>query len=144
MENWSVAISMMFPTEAHMVQGYLQSEGIETIMKNEMITQVYNLYSNAVGGVEILVKNEDLERAIQLLEKGGYIKHEKPQIIEKVKLEKGTIKTQCPFCQSENIGKAKSPDYFMLVASLLLGTIIPILRRSNKCFDCGKEWKFEK
>lgn len=144
MDNWTIAISLMFPTEAHMVQGYLESEGIETIMKDEMTIQVNNFYSNAIGGVKILVRDVDLERTLQLLEKGGYLKTEKLTKIEKVKLEKDTNKSQCPFCHSENIGKSKSPGYIMLISSLILGAIIPILRRTNICFDCGKEWKFEK
>lgn len=144
MDNWTIAISLMFPTQAHIVQGYLESEGIETIMKDEMTTQINNLYSNAIGGVKILVRDVDLERALQLLEKGGYIKAEKVTKIEKVKLEKDTNKSLCPFCHSDNIGKSKSPGYIMLITSLILGAIIPILRRTNICFDCGKEWKYKK
>lgn len=144
MENWTIAISLMFPTQAHLVQGYLESEGIETIMKDEMTTQVNNLYSNAIGGVKILVRDEDLEKALQLLEQGGYITTEKIAKVETVKLDEATNKNQCPFCHSENIGKSKSPDLIMLIASLIFSAIVPILRRTNICFDCRKEWKYEK
>lgn len=42
-------IAMSMPTEAHMVQGYLASEGIESVLKDENITQIQPFYSNAVG-----------------------------------------------------------------------------------------------
>lgn len=144
MDNWSIAISLMFPTQAHLVQGYLESEGIETILKDEMTAQVNNFYSNAIGGVKILVRDEDLERSLQLLEQGGYITSEKTVKIETVKYDKTTNKSLCPFCHSENIGKSKSPDSIMLIASMILGVIVPILRRTNICFDCRKEWKYVK
>lgn len=144
MDNWSIAISLMFPTQAHLVQGYLESEGIETVLKDEMTAQVNNLYSNAIGGVKILVRDEDLERSLQLLEKGGYITSEKTAKIETVMYDKTTNKNQCPFCHSENIGKSKSPDIIMLIASMILGVIVPLLRRTNICFDCRKEWKYVK
>jgi hypothetical protein len=144
MDNWSIAISLMFPTQAHLVQGYLESEGIETIMKDEMTAQVNNMYSNAIGGVKIFVRDADLEKALRLLEQGGYITTEKTVKIETVKCDNYTNKSQCPFCRSENIGKSKSPDIIMLIASLIFGVIVPILRRTNICFDCRKEWRYVK
>jgi len=144
MSNWRVVISRTFPSEAHMVQGYLESEGIETILKDELTTQVNNLYSNAVGGVKVMVREEDYENAQQILKKGGYLNPEKPQKIELVNLTATTEKKQCPFCHSENIGKKKTPDVITLIISIILGLIFPFIRRSKLCFDCGKEWKWKK
>ena len=144
MSNWREAISVTLPSEAHMIQGYLDSEGIVTILKDELITQVNNLYSNAVGGVKVMVRDEDYENAQQILINGGYINPEKPQKIEIVYITSTTDKKQCPFCHSENIGKKKSPDVITLIISLILNVIFPIFRRTNMCFDCGKEWIFRR
>jgi hypothetical protein len=127
-----------------MVQGYLESEGIDTILEDDINTHFNSIYPNALGGVKVLVRDEDLEKALLLLQKGGYLNSEKNNKIELVKLDKNTKKGECPFCHSDNIGKAKSPDYIMLIASLILGAFIPSLRQPNICFDCGKEWKYEK
>lgn len=144
MSNWRVAISLTFPSQAHMVQGYLESEGIDTMLKDELTTQVNNFYSNALGGVKVLVKEEDLENAQLILQKGGYLNPEKKSKVERVNYDKSTNKKQCPFCLSENIGKRKDPDVIMLIASLILGMIIPIFRRTDICFECGKEWKYRR
>lgn len=125
-----------------MIQGYLESEGVETMLKDELTTQVHNFYSNAVGGVKVMVREDDYEKAQQILRNGGYIEFEKQIKIELVPLSASTDKKRCPFCQSENIGKQKKPNVMMLVVSLILGMIIPIFKRTDRCFDCGKEWKY--
>jgi len=137
-------ISMNMPTEAHMVQGYLASEGIESVLKDENITQIQPFYSNAVGGVKVLVREEDEAAALQVLEKGGYLHPEKLEKVEVVFRTSVTNVRQCPFCQSENIGKKKLPDVLMLLVSVVFGAIFPVFKRVNKCFDCGKEWVYKK
>ena len=144
MSNWREAISVTLPSEAHMIQGYLDSEGIVTILKDELTTQVNNLYSNAVGGVKVMVRDEDYDNAQQILENGGYINPEKLQKIETVYNTTTTDKKICPFCHSENIGKKKNPDVITLILSIILNVIFPIFRRTNMCFDCGKEWIFRR
>lgn len=144
MSNWKEAISLTFPTQAHLVQGYLESEGIDTMLKDEFTTQVNNMYSNAVGGVKVMVREEDYENAQQILQQGGYLTPEKVSKIEIVYCNNRTNKKQCPFCNSENIGKKKTPDVIMLIISLILGVIFPLFRRTDMCFDCGKEWIYKR
>jgi len=107
-------------------------------------TQVNNLYSNAIGGVKVMVRAEDYENAQLILKKGRYINPEKPQKIEIVFLTSTTDKKRCPFCHSENIGKKKNPDVITLIISLMLNVIFPIFRRTDMCFDCGKEWIYKR
>lgn len=142
MSTWKEAISLTLPTEAHMIQGYLASEGVESILKDEFTTQVNNFYSNALGGVKVMVKEEDYETALQILEKGGYLYPEKPQKVEEVYRTAATPTNQCPFCHSEHIGKKKISDVLMAVVSIVFGQIFPIFGRVNKCYDCGKEWVY--
>jgi len=144
MSNWREAISLTFPTQAHMVQGYLESEGIKTMLKDELTTQVNNMYSNAVGGVKVMVRDEDYENAQLILQKGGYLYPEKTPKIEIVYRNSMTDKKQCPFCHSENIGKKKTHDVIMLIVSMIFGLIFPMFRRTYMCFDCGKEWIFKR
>lgn len=142
MSTWKEAISLTLPTEAHMIQGYLASEGVESILKDEFTTQVNNFYSNALGGVKVMVREEDYETALQVLETGGYLHPEKPQKVEVVYRTGATPTKQCPFCHSEHIGKKKIPDVLMAIVSILFGHIFPIFRRVNHCYDCGKEWVY--
>lgn len=144
MSDWREAISVTFPSEAHMIQGFLESEGIVTILKDEITTQVNNLYSNAIGGVKVMVREEDYENVQRILIEGRYINPEKPQKMEIVNLTLTTDRKLCPFCHSDNIGKKKSPDVITLIISLLLNVIFPFFKRSEMCFDCGKEWIYKR
>jgi hypothetical protein len=92
----------------------------------------------------VLVKEEDYENAQLILQKGGYLNPEKVAKVEVVYLTDATNKTQCPFCHSENIGKRKDPALLMLFVSIIIGMITPIVKRTDMCFDCGKEWKYKK
>jgi len=144
MSTWKEAISVTLPSEAHMIQGYLSSEGIESILKDELTTQINTFYSNAVGGVKVMVSDLDFDNAQQILEKGGYLHPEAQQKVEVVYRTKSTNTQQCPFCHSEHIGKKKIPDVLMAVVSVLFGHIFPIFRRVNHCYDCGKEWIYKR
>jgi hypothetical protein len=64
MENWVIAITCTYPHEAHMIESYLSSHGIETYLKDEMTVQANIAYSNAIGGVKILVSESDYEQSV--------------------------------------------------------------------------------
>lgn len=76
MENWIEIISFTLPQDAYLVKGRLESEGIDIILKDELTAQVYNFYSNAIGGVKLLVKESDYEKAHEILVESKYIKVE--------------------------------------------------------------------
>jgi len=149
MDNWITVLTMTLPQDTYMVQGYLGSEGIESQLKDELTAQVYNFYSNAIGGVKIQVKESDYEKARLLLQKGGYLKTDDDKAdtedsIEVVTSDETTNTKICPFCQSTNIGKKKEPNLLSVFVYFILGVLFPIFRKTYKCFDCGKEWKFKK
>ena len=150
MGDWPVLIAFNYPHEAHLVKGYLESNGIETLMKDELTTQVVNIYSSAIGGVKLLVRDSDFGQGIQLLKDGGYLSDENCKSVSKVEiviLDKITNKKICPFCSSENIAVYKKTSaltaIFIAIINLITttGAISPLIRSSLKCYDCGKEWK---
>jgi hypothetical protein len=73
MDDWKTIITFTSPQEAHMAKGYLESQGIKSFILDDMTAQVNFLYSNAIGGVKVLVNDADYEQGIEILKKGGYI-----------------------------------------------------------------------
>ncbi len=153
MGNWPVLITFNYPHEAHLVKGYLESNGIETVMHDELTAQVANFYSGAIGGVKLLVRNSDFENGIQLLKKGGYLTDEdcrSESETEVVLTDKTTNKKICPFCSSDNITVVKKAGgltaivFAVINLMTLTGSAVPLLKSSFKCFDCNKEWIFKK
>jgi len=54
--------------DVHLARGKLESEGIECFIEDENIISANPLYALAVGGVKLLVKDQDVVLAKQLLE----------------------------------------------------------------------------
>ena len=73
MNNWITILTFTLPHEAHLVQSKLDSEGIETNLLDELTVQVHNYYSNAIGGVKLQVRQEDISTTVHLLKEMGYL-----------------------------------------------------------------------
>lgn len=146
MDNLKTIITFTLPQDAYMAKGFLESEGIETLMKDELTAQVHNFYSNAIGGVKIQVNESDYEKGLLILKKGGYITEENTdeEKIEIVHPDKTTDKKVCPFCHSDNVGRKKEANVLTVIVYFLLGAIFPIFKKSYVCYDCGKVWKYSR
>jgi hypothetical protein len=145
-KNLQILLTFMYPHEAHMAQSYLESYGIDSELRDELTAQVNNFYSNAIGGVKLLVKEEDFSRGIEVLKEGGYINESgtKEKVVERVFIENGFNINACPFCSSENISIKKVPTIWTVIVLFILNAAFPILRKSYTCYDCGREWKFQR
>ena len=125
-----------YPHEAYVIRGKLESEGIETFMRDEMTVQVHNFYSNAVGGVKLQVREKDADHAREIL---GLQQKETQDvvIIKKTAIEN---ENTCPFCGSENLAKGKKANWLTLIPYVVVGFIFPVYKKSFTCFDCSKQW----
>lgn len=74
MEDWITVITFTFPSESYIPRSVLESEGIEVFMKDELTAQVHNFYSNAIGGVKLMVRKDEARRAYEILKGAGFIK----------------------------------------------------------------------
>ncbi len=121
MDNWVQIITFTYPHEAHLVKSKLEAEGIETLIRDELTAQVNNFYSNAIGGVKLLVREHDFERARQILVEAGTIVpqvHEESAFMRKLKKVTAAI----PF-----IGKYPMEiRLIFMVGILLLLLLIPL------------------
>jgi hypothetical protein len=77
--NFETILTFNHPTELDMVRVRLEDEGIECLVPDEFTVIMNPLYSNAVGGVRLQVRESDIERAKEVLIHYGYIKTETEQ-----------------------------------------------------------------
>ena len=123
-----------YASEAMIFKGKLESEGIEVYMKDNYIIEANPLYSNAMGGVKLYVKNEDLLSAQEILSQ-----------ISEVSLDGNNKPIKCPNCGAEQIGMFTSiKDLKSLISftfsTLLLG--IPFrTKHKYRCDKCKFEFK---
>ena len=145
MENWKIILTFTHPHEAHIAKTYLESEGIGTMIQDELTAQVNSFYSGAIGGVKLLVRESDFEHGIEVLKKQGYINADAIETkIELVIEGLSTDKRFCPFCKSQDIGKKKNPDLLAGLIFSFLSIFSPIFKKAFVCHNCHKEWKFTK
>ncbi|WP_418894495.1 DUF2007 domain-containing protein [Limibacterium fermenti] len=139
MERLVTIKTFTYPHEAYILQTKLEDEGIPTFLKDEKTVQVYNFYSNAIGGVKLQIWEKDTQRAQKIIE-------ETEGPIENVyAFNKRQIKdtTHCPFCLSDNIGVRKRPSWLTFLPYFVIGAIFPFYKKTYTCFRCGKKWKIK-
>ncbi len=146
MNDFKVIQVFMYPQDAYLAKAFLESEGIPVFLQDELTTQVFNFYSNAIGGVKMLVPSTEEEKAVELLKEGGFVltKEETEEIIEVISLTKEKNKKHCPYCHSTNIGEERKPNFLTITLIFLLGLILPITSKTFVCFECTKKWKWRK
>lgn len=70
MDDWKIIYSSPKPFEVNLARNFLESEGIETTLQNEIASQ---LYGNAADKVKLLVREKDVEAATSILIEREYI-----------------------------------------------------------------------
>ncbi|WP_455587584.1 putative signal transducing protein [Bacteroides sp.] len=74
--------------QAHIIQGALENEGIESVLHNENLSSLLKSCVNNLSGVDIFVCEDDYDRALQVL-------HDNQSLPEELKY--------CPVCGSADI-----------------------------------------
>ncbi|HON51981.1 MAG TPA: DUF2007 domain-containing protein [Bacteroidales bacterium] len=66
--KWVTIQTFTYAHEAYIAQSKLESFGIETFLQDELTTQIIPVYSYATGGVKLQVHEQDVEKALKILE----------------------------------------------------------------------------
>jgi hypothetical protein len=77
MDNFVTVATFTYPSEMAVVRAKLESEGIDYFVKDELTVQVYNFYSNAIGGIRLEVRESDFQKARHILIDSGFLEEEK-------------------------------------------------------------------
>ena len=122
-----------YTSEAYLFKGKLESEGVEVFLQNENTINTDPLLSNAVGGVKLFVKSEDVMKAKQIL----------AAIPEYSVNDKGELLT-CPNCGATTISMVtsiKDAKSFLAFIYGLLTLSMPLFgKQKYKCESCTFEF----
>lgn len=122
------------PIEADLVKSKLESENIECFIADQNVIQWNWLYSNAVGGIKVQVRESDAKRALEVIKS----KSEELDFSEK---DAKIVTLKCPKCNSSTVTYEKFAKKILFISWLFLGIPLPFLKRKYRCIDCGYEWK---
>jgi len=67
MKDFKVIAVFTYPSEYTVLQHLLQQEGLRFVFQNETMISVLPFHSNAFGGIRLLVHQEDIAKARELL-----------------------------------------------------------------------------
>jgi hypothetical protein len=121
--------------EAHMLRSKLESEGIQSVVFDENTVGAMPIYSITVGGVKVMVLEEELERAEQIcqaIDEVPYTDEDDKPIV-------------CSRCGSDDLYQGKSMNsakgFLAGIVSVLL-IIYPLFYKGvYRCKSCGKRQK---
>ncbi|PRY16502.1 putative signal transducing protein [Pontibacter ummariensis] len=131
-------------TEAHILKGRLEAEGILCFLGDEHIVGAQPFYSVAVGGVKLKVTEQDVEEAKAILARiqGGEGEFELNESIELAPpMQEHPEAIVCPNCGSDNVNEEKYNKTVFSLSYLFLGFPVPFLSRKYHCYNCGYRWK---
>lgn len=141
MSNWITIRTFTYTHEAQLAKAILESGGIEVLLKDEFITQVYSFYSTAIGGVKLQVMDSDYQDAMQVLTESGYIP-ENAEKSDRITVWFDKFTSSIPL-----IGKAAVKIRFLILVAIILTIAVvtcviinlpsrsDMLTRNNWCVD---------
>jgi DNA-directed RNA polymerase subunit RPC12/RpoP len=116
--------------DAHIILGRMKDEGIDCWLKNENTTTIMPIWTTAIGGIQLMVNQLQLQKATYIL-----------KVIEEERKEQ----ISCPKCNSndvEYINTMRKPaNWLSAAATFFLGDYAVMPEQRYHCFHCGKEWK---
>jgi DNA-directed RNA polymerase subunit RPC12/RpoP len=115
---------------ANLVLQRLEAEGIRAYLQDEHTVTIDPILTNAVGGIKLMVTEQQAPRALDLL----------------VQWEKEYQQAvACPQCGSSNVHhvtQTSNPaNWFSAIATWLFGNYAVAVKKVYRCFDCGNEFE---
>jgi hypothetical protein len=118
--------------EALLAKGSLESAGIECSLGDDNMVRLDWFYSNAIGGIKLLVDRSDLEAAEEVLTQPIPEHFEVSDVGE-------FEQPRCPKCGSLDVNFQESDPTAYL--SLAVSLPMPFYRRAWRCRSCKAEWE---
>ena len=115
--------------DAHLLMARLESEAIECWLQDENTVTINPVWTNAVGGIKLMVKEEDLPRALEIFKE---TENNRKQAVE------------CPNCKGHNIEFVSSPrkasNWISAIFGFMFANYAMPAGKVYHCFDCGHEF----
>lgn len=125
--------------EANRDKQILAESGINSFIANEQLIQSDWLLSQAVGGIQLQVFEEDLEKAKEVL--ADYKDSEAFSLEVEHTIEDPDFDFVCPECGSNHIYRDERPSGGFGLGILILGIPANIPKNIYHCYYCGNEFK---
>jgi hypothetical protein len=134
-----VAGAFSLPHEAYVACSALHAAGIEARIADEHIVTTDWTLSNAVGGVKVMVRAENLAAARELLENTAVVSDDADADSPQMSGVEDSEQDVCPRCGSHALVAVKAGKRLSALSWFIIGApLFPVWRRM-RCSDCGHE-----
>ena len=132
-EIFSTVASFQYSSEAQIVKGRLEAEGIRVFLSDNLTIDTDPLVSNAIGGVKLKVRFEDEDDAISILKS-----------INRYSIDDQGNEVVCPNCNSKKVDYFTNVKDFKSLISFLVGFIFGVLpfytKYEYRCENCKNKF----
>lgn len=132
-EMFKTIARFQYSTEAQIIKGRLEAEGIEVFLQDHLTIDTDPLVSNAIGGVKLKVLTQDVLKAKHVLNS-----------INQYSLDDEGNPITCPECKSDKIELFSTikdlKAFFAFLFGFLLGALPFHTRHNYKCENCKTEF----
>lgn len=124
--------------EANRDKQLLAENGLQSYIANEHTIQSDWLLSQAIGGIQLQVFEEDLEKAKTILQ--DFLENENTSLTVEFEISNPDFDFRCPQCNSNHIYQSERPNGWFGITWLTIG--IPLKINNNKyiCYYCDHEF----
>lgn len=125
--------------EANRDKQILANHGIESFIANEQTIQSDWLLSQALGGIQLQVFEDQKEKAAEILE--NFLQNDQSRLDVEHTIPNPEFDMVCPKCGSNHLYGDENPGGLFGISLLLIG--LPLKGRSNiyHCYYCDHEFK---
>ena len=132
-ETFVTIARFQYSSEAQIVKGRLEADGIQTFLKDNITIDTDPLVSNAIGGIKLKVRSEDEKEAKEILKS-----------IKAYALDDNGNPILCPNCGKNEVDLYSTIDSLKAFLSFLVGLITFTLpfhaRYKYICENCKTEF----
>ncbi|MBE9491207.1 MAG: DUF2007 domain-containing protein, partial [Bacteroidetes bacterium] len=125
-----------YSSEAHIVKGRLESEGIKAFLFDDITIDTDPLISNAIGGVKLKVLSSQENKAIQIINS-----------IKKYSINDNGKSINCPNCDSEKIELFSTvkdiKSLFWFILGMLFSSLPFYTKYKYRCQNCNTEFNLK-
>ena len=126
------------PTVADFVRSLLDEAGIESVLQDQYLSQMFAFLTGPIGGVRVQVRERDLPAALEIL-------RHPPQplaagIAEAAGELVGGLEPHCPHCGSAAVSFEPAEPAGFLIPWIERVVPLPFLHGHWTCGSCGKRW----
>lgn len=122
--SWRTVRTFSSVIEAQIAQTKLESEEVECFVRDEHLANILMLYTNALGGVRLDVKEQDYDRALEILSAAD------------AQAEQIT----CPSCGSDRVVQNDWSWRLAFLSLFALQLPIPFNKKRRRCEACGRHF----